>query len=138
MKVEKINHVMIYVRDLEGARKFFADLLDTEFSEPIKIKEADAISSMDPLGLELVTPLTPDGVSARAMERRGEGLALLSLKVPNIDEAIAEMKSRGIRLVAWIERPKMKAAIFHPKDTYGMMIELTEYKVKHPVPTLLK
>ena len=137
MKVEKIDHVMIFVRDLERARKFFADLLDTEFSEPVKVKEADAISSMDPLGLELVTPLTPDGVSAKAMERRGEGLALLSLKVPNIDEAIAEMKSKGIRLVAWVERAEMKAAIFHPKDTYGMMIELTEYKAKHPVPTLL-
>ena len=88
MKVEKINHVMIYVKDLDRARKFFADLLDTEFSEPIEIKEADAISSMDPLGLELVTPLIPDGVSARAMERRGEGLALLSLKVPDLDEAM--------------------------------------------------
>jgi methylmalonyl-CoA/ethylmalonyl-CoA epimerase len=131
MKVEKIDHIAVNVTDLAKAEKFFADLLGTEFSSPAVFKEMDLRSSVDPMGIELVEPLTPDGPTARAIEQRGEGVSLLSLKVFNLQEAMAEMKSRGIRLVGRIDRPKMKAAIFHPKDTYGMMIELIEYKSEH-------
>ena len=53
----------------------------------------------------------------------------------NLDEAMAEMKSRGIRLVGQMEHGKMKAAIYHPKDSYGVMIELIEYETEHGVVT---
>ena len=136
MKVEKIDHVAINVKDLRKAAQFFADLLGTEFSSPAVFKELDLTSLVDPLGIELVEPLTPDGPTARAIEQRGEGISLLSLKVTNVEEAMAEMKSRGIRLVNMIDRPKMKAAIYHPKDTFGVMIELIEYKSEHPTAAL--
>ena len=126
MKVEKIDHIAINVRDLAKAGKFFADLLGTQFSRAAVFKEIDLRSSVDPLGIELVEPLTPDGPTARAIERRGEGVSLLSFKVSGLEDAVAEMESRGIRLVARIDRAKMKAAIFHPKDTYGTLIELME------------
>ena len=132
MKVEKIDHVAVNVKDLKKAAQFFADLFGTEFCSPAVFKELDLISLVDPLGIELVEPLTPDGPTARTIEQRGEGLSLLSLKVTNVEEAMEEMKSRGIRLVTMIDRPKMKAAIYHPKDTFGMMIELIEYKSEHP------
>ena len=132
MKIENIDHIGIYVRDLKKATKFFADLLGTEFTEIGESKEVDVRSAMDPSGIELFEPLTPDGTAARTIERRGEGLALLSLKVPNLEEGIAAMESRGIRLTVRVERPNARMALFHPKDTYGVMIELIEYKAKHP------
>jgi len=132
MKVEKIDHVAINVKDLKKAAQFFTDLLGTEFSSPAVFKELDLTSLIEPLGIELVEPLTPDGPTARTIEQRGEGLSLISLKVTNVEEAMAEMKSRGVRLVTLIDRPKMKAAIYHPKDTFGVMIELIEYQSEHP------
>ena len=132
MKVEKIDHVAINVKDLKKAAQFFADLLGTEFSSSAVFKELDLVSLVDPLGVELIEPLTADGPTAKAIEQRGEGVSLLSFKVSNVDEAMAEMKARGIRLVNMIDRPKMKAAIYHPKDTFGVMIELIEYKAEHP------
>jgi len=132
MKVEKIDHVAINVKDLKKAAQFFADLLGTEFSSSAVFKELDLVSLVDPLGIELIEPLTADGPTAKAIEQRGEGVSLLSFKVSNVDEAMAEMKARGIRLVNMIDRPKMKAAIYHPKDTFGVMIELIEYKAEHP------
>lgn len=132
MHVEKIDHVAINVRDLAKAERFFADLLGAEFSSSAVFRELDLKSSINPLGIELVEPLTPDGPTAKAIEHRGEGVSLLSFKVLSVQEAMAEMKSRGIRLVGVIDRPKMKAAIFHPKDTYGVMIEFIEYKSQHP------
>ena len=132
MKIENIDHIGIYVRDLKKATKFFADLLGTEFTEIGESKEVDVRSAMDPSGIELFEPLTPDGPAARAIERKGEGLALLSLKVPNLEEGIAAMESRGIRLIGRVERPNARMALFHPKDTYGVINELIECKAKHP------
>lgn len=133
MKVEKIDHIAINVRDLAKAEKFFTDLFGTSFSKRVAFKELDLISSVDPMGIELVEPLTPDGPTATAIKRRGEGLSLLSFKVSNLKEAVAEMESRGIRLAGKVDRAKMKAAIFHPKDTFGVMIELVEYEPAHPI-----
>ena len=122
IKLEKIDHVSIYVRDLEKARRFFAELLDAEFSDVSQDKELDTRGSMGPAGIELIAPLTPDGPVARAIDKRGEGLSLVSLKVPNLEQAVAEMQSRGVRLAAKIEH----LAVFHPKDTYGVMFEFIE------------
>jgi len=135
MKIEKIDHIAIMVQDLNKAEKFFADLFETKFAALGEIKEMDARSMMEPSGIELIEPLLPDGVSARTLQRRGEGLSLLSLKVANLDEAMAEMKSRGIRLTAQMQTGKMRVAIYHPKDTFGVMIELIEYESEHSAVT---
>jgi len=123
MKAEKIDHVAILVKDLEKAGKLYADLFGTEFSGPNEIKNLDIRNLMSPLGIELVTPLTPDGVMARTLEQRGEGLTLLSFKVPNVAEAAVEMKARGIRQIGGLET---RAAIFHPKDLCGVTVELIQ------------
>lgn len=121
MKIEKIGYVTIRVKDLEGAGKFFADLFDIEFTSPGENPELDVRNLIGPF-MELISPLTPDGPVARTLERRGEGLALVSLRVANIEEAVAKMKSKGIRQL-W---HREKRALFHPNDLYGVMIELVE------------
>ena len=135
MKVEKIDHIAIRVKNMKEACKFFSELFGMKFTELGEIKDMDARSSVEPLGVEIIEPLTPDGVTARTLERDGEGLSLLSLKVADLDEAAAEMKSRGIRQVAKMDRAGLRVAVFHPKDTYGVMIELMEYETKHPMVT---
>ena len=126
MKVQKIHHVSIMVRDLEKAGKLYSDLFGMEFSGPHEQKALDVRFLSSPLGINLVTPLTPDGPSARTLERRGEGLAMLILNVPNIEEAIADMESHGVRLVGREDRPTARVASFHPKDLCGVFIELIE------------
>ena len=132
MKIEKIDHVAILVEDVGKAERFFADLFETKFAALGEAKELDITSMMEPSGIEIAQPLSPDGVSARTLKNRGEGLSLLSLKVTNLDEAMAEMKSRGIRLTGQMQSGRMRAAIYHPKDAYGVMIELIEYQTEHP------
>ena len=123
MKVEKINSVAIMVKDLEKSSKFFGDLLGTEFSGLNEERNTDVKTLNSPLGIMLVTPLSPDGPSAKAIESRGEGMALLILKVSNLKEAVADMESHGVRCIVG---PSAKSAIFHPTDLHGVMIELVE------------
>ena len=134
MKVERLDHVHIYVKDLEKAAKFFGDLLESRVSDPpmTETKDHQIKSVLLPLGIELISSLTPDGPVGKAIEKGGEGLKAISLKVPNIDEAIEEMKSLGIRQVGRVKVGKLQEAQFHPRDTFGVMIELCEHDLDHP------
>lgn len=133
MKIEKLDHVSINVRSLAKAKKFFADLLGTEFCDNSPFPEIDLNAAIEPLGIELCEPFSPDGELSKTIEHRGEGVALISFKVPSVGEAIAEMKSRGIRQIGMVDRPNLKEALFHPKDTNGVMIAFIEYKEAHPL-----
>ena len=126
MKVQKIHHVSVLVKDLEKACKLYSDLFGIEFDGPYDQKDLDVRFISSSIGLNLASPLTPDGPTAKSLERRGEGLSMLVLNVPDMDEAIADMESQGIRLVGREDRPKERVASFHPKDLCGVMIELWE------------
>jgi methylmalonyl-CoA/ethylmalonyl-CoA epimerase len=131
IRVEKIDHIHVFVRDLDKAIKLFEEVLGTKFTEPEGSEKLDARTAMEPIGFELIEGLSKDGAVNRAIERRGEGLAAISLKVPDIEEAIAHLEAKGIRLVRRLEGGKIKEAQFHPKDTFGVMLELCEYEIEH-------
>lgn len=123
MKVEKVHHVAILVKDLEGAGKFFSDIFSIKFDGPRVIKEGGIRNMMSSEGIELVTPLTPESSVAKTLEQRGEGMMLLSLQVPNVAKATADMKAKGVRQIGTMASG---ATLFHPKDLHGVLIELTE------------
>jgi len=129
LKVERLDLATIFVKDLDKATKLFSDLFETEFVEPWAT-EMDTRETIDPLGINLATPLTRDGVSAQVMERKGEGIVTLGFKVPKLDAAIVEMQSKGIRLLGREKIGNANVATFHPKDTCGAMILLAEYQEK--------
>jgi len=135
-QVEKISHIGILVSNLEEAKRLFAGLLGTEFTDLGEFAHLDVRSAIEPSGIELVEPLTPDGWVAKILQQRGEGLVTLSLKVTDIEEAVAETKSKGIRVVRRMEIGKIKAAVLHPEDTRGVTIELIQYEAKHPIVAL--
>lgn len=124
MKIQKIHHVSIMVKDLEKAGKLYSDLFGIKFKGPYEQKALDVRVLSSSIGINLVAPLTPDGPSAKTLERRGEGLSMLVLNVPNIEQAVADMSRRGVRLVGREERTTAKTATFHPKDLHGVFIEL--------------
>ena len=126
MKVQKIHHVSVLVKDLEKAGKLYSELFGIEFDGPYDQEDLDVRFISSSIGLNLASPLTPDGPTAKSLERRGEGLSMLVLNVPDMDEAIADMESPGVRLVGRADRPKERVASFHPKDLCGVMVELWE------------
>ena len=133
MKVQKLDHVHIYVNDLEKAARFFSEILGTKFSEVIEKPGWDFKLAMDPLGVELVQPTSPEGGTARAMKKRGEGIFMVSFKVENLDEAVAELEAKGMRVISRIQDGKLREVQFHPRDAHGVMIELAEYEEEHGV-----
>ncbi len=132
MKVEKVDHFHIYVKELDKAKEFFSDVLGTKFSDTIRDEKNFGLNSViDPLGLELIEGTRPESPITRHIEKRGEGLVAISFKVPNLDEAVEQLQAKGLRLVSRISLGHIKEAQFHPQDSYGVMIELAEYEEEH-------
>ena len=87
---------------------------------------------IEPSGIEIMEPLLPDGPTSKRLEKDGEGVICLSLKVSDLDEAMAQMKSRGIRLIGQVRHRNTRSALYHPRDTHGVGIGLIEYEAEHP------
>ncbi len=132
MDVEKIDHIHIYVKNLEKARDFFTSILGSKFSDIMDVEDYDLKSVVNPMGIELVQARTKGGAMDKVIEKKGEGVAAISLKVPDIDKAIVELKAKGLRMTGREQFGRLKEAWFHPDDAYGVMIELCEYEPVHP------
>lgn len=130
--IKKIDHVGIAVKDLEAALKMYEGMLGlksvgTEVVEEQKVKVAFL-----PAGdseVELLESTSPDGPIAKYIAKNGEGIQHLAFRVDNLEQRLAELKEKGIRLID--EKPRYgaggaKIAFLHPKSTFGVLIELCE------------
>jgi len=138
MNVERIDHIHILVKDLEGAMRLFSKVMGTKFIGPIDRRKLAVIPrqcryAFDTMGLEFVSPTSPDDPWGPILEKDGEGLLSLGLKVTDIDEAIAEFEANGVKLERRGEIPGVKFAIFYPEGACGVRFELVEYDAMQPV-----
>jgi methylmalonyl-CoA/ethylmalonyl-CoA epimerase len=126
-----IDHVAVAVHDIRSAMPLFVDSLGGEFlyGGDNKHQGFRWAQFRFPRGgkIELVTPLTPDGFVARFLERRGEGVHHVTLKVPDIHRAMAHLTDRGVPLInVWTDEPDWKEAFIHPKDAHGVLIQIAQ------------
>ena len=132
MKVLKIDHLGIAVHSIEEAKKLFQDTLGLKFEGSETVAEQKVTTAFFPVGdseVELLESTAPDGPIAKYLEKRGEGIQHIAFRVENIEEALVELKEKGIRLID--EKPRLgaggaKIAFLHPKSTHGVLIEISE------------
>ncbi|MEW6266537.1 MAG: methylmalonyl-CoA epimerase [Thermodesulfobacteriota bacterium] len=131
MKIKRIAHIGVAVADTEKASSFYTDRMSLTLDRREMLGELKI--SFVPVGgtnIELVQSTTPEGVMAQYVAKRGEGIHHIAYEVEDIDEALAELKAKGVRLVDQEARPGAhgaRIAFIHPKDTYGVLTELVEY-----------
>ena len=135
MKVKKVDHICIAVKNLDEARKIWEPVLGKSKPDDAYIDEREKIRVarywLGELGFELMESTTPDGDVAKFIEKRGEGLHHVSLEVDDIQAELDRLKEKGIKLLN--EKPYRNAhnelvAFIHPKSTYGVLIELIQSK----------
>ena len=127
----KIEHIGIAVANLEETLKMYLDILGLKEEEI----ERESINNMNvamiPVGeskIELLEPLDTEGVIAKFIADKGEGIHHLAVGVNNIVEQLNTLKAKGIPLVD--TEPKIgagghKVAFLHPKAT-KILLELVE------------
>lgn len=127
MKVERIDHIHAYAKDANAAAQLFGELFGSEFGPPWESDEWGCRARFHRLGFEFIQPTDPNGMIAQTLADREQGILCISLKVPNMEEAIAEMESRGIKLIHLFQVGQNKEALFDSTNTFGVQIELCEY-----------
>ncbi|MEI6608967.1 MAG: methylmalonyl-CoA epimerase [Deltaproteobacteria bacterium] len=133
MKILKIDHVGIAVKSLAESSKLY-ELLGIKSTGTEEVAEQKVKVAFFPVGdseVELLESTAPDGPIARYIEKNGEGMQHLALRVDDLDAALAELKAKGVRLID--EKPRYGAggariAFVHPKSTGGILLELSERK----------
>ncbi len=132
MRVIKVDHIGIAVKSISEALKLYEETLGIKCEGIEEVPEQKVKTAFLPIGdteIELLESTAPDGPVAKFIEKRGEGLHHIALRVENIEEALEELKKKGIRLID--EKPRKGAggariAFLHPKATGGVLLEICE------------
>jgi methylmalonyl-CoA/ethylmalonyl-CoA epimerase len=132
--VNKVDHIGIAVSNLEESIKFYEEVLGLKLHGTETVEEQKVKVAFLPVGdteVELLEATSPDSPIAKFIEAKGQGVQHIAFKVDNIEEALEEMRAKGIRLID--EKPRYgaggaKIAFLHPKSTNGVLIELCERK----------
>lgn len=130
--IKKVDHIGIAVKDLDETLKFYEDVLGIKAQGNEVIEEQKVRVAFLPIGdteIELLESTEENGPVSKFIEKKGEGIQHIAYKVDDIDKAVEEMKSKGIRMID--EKPRYgaggaKIAFLHPKSTFGVLIELCE------------
>lgn len=134
MKILHIDHIGVAAKDMHESLRFFTEKLNLTTTGLETVAEQAVKVAFLPLGegeIEILESTKPDGPVARFIEARGEGIQHIALRVDNLDEALKELKQKGVRLID--ETPRYGAggariAFIHPKETHGVLLELCERK----------
>jgi len=126
-KKEKIN-----TKILDEAIKFYEEVLGLKCIGQEIVEDQKVRVGFLPLGdseVELLESTTEDGTIAKFIEKKGEGIQHIALRVDSIEEALRDLKAKGVRLID--EKPRYgaggaKIAFLHPKSTSGVLIEICE------------
>lgn len=128
-KIKKINHVAIAVGDIDSALVFWRDALGLQVDHIEDVPSQKSRVVFMPVGdseVELVNPTSTDTGVAKFIEKNGGGMHHLCFEVDDIDEMLAELKAKNVRLIneTALELPGRKMAFVHPKSTNGVLVEL--------------
>ena len=132
MKILKIDHLGVAVKSIDKGKEFWTDILGLSFEGAETVEAQKVTTAFFPVGeseVELLESTAPDGPITRYIEKRGEGIQHIAFRVENIDEALEELKEKGVQLID--ETPRTGAggariAFLHPKSTGGVLVELCE------------
>jgi methylmalonyl-CoA epimerase len=125
-----LDHIGIAVRSIEGTKIYRALGLDVEHIETVETQGVKtAFLSVGDSNLELLEPLSPESGVAKFIEKRGEGIHHICLRVTNLEEHLARLKAEGFRLINEAPVPGAhgcRVAFLHPAAGNGVLIELSE------------
>ena len=135
MKLKRVEHVAIAVRDMKASMKMLEETLGLELDYEERI--GDTRLAMYPVGETSIELLQAEGPASQVngwIEDNGESIYHICFEVDDIDAALAELKGKGVGLID--ETPRTghggsRIAFLDPASTGGIVIELAELPAGH-------
>jgi methylmalonyl-CoA/ethylmalonyl-CoA epimerase len=127
-----VEHIGIAVKNLEQSIPLFERLLNSPCykTESVGTENVNtAFFLQNGAKIELLESSDPEGVIAKFIEKKGEGMHHIAFEVTDIIAEMARLKAEGFTLLN--ETPKEGAdnklvCFVHPKDSNGVLIELCQ------------
>ena len=133
MKVNRIDHISIAVKDLKEAQKTWEPILGKSKPDENYIDNQEKIRVarywIGEVGFELMESTSPDGEVAKFVAKKGEGIMIVSLNVENTRDAMDELIAKDYPFIGGA-RPfrKCEFAFIHPKAVNGVLLEIIDDK----------
>ena len=126
-----VDHVVIAVKDLDASVAQFEKVYGipaTDMGEPAGAGFRNAYFRFGPSYVELVAPTNDTGPVGRRVAASGEGVYLIALQVDNLENAVAELRAKGVRLVGdpGPGNPIKGQVFIHPSAAGGVLTQLVE------------
>ncbi|MEJ7676491.1 MAG: methylmalonyl-CoA epimerase [Segetibacter sp.] len=130
--MNKVEHIGIAVKNLTVSIPLFAKILNTQCYKTEEVESEKVMTAFFRNGetkVELLESSKPDGVIARFIEKKGEGMHHIAFEVENIEKEMVRLQQEGF--IFTNETTKRGAdnklvCFLHPKDTNGVLIELCQ------------
>ena len=128
----QLDHVGIAVPDLAAAIEQWRPVVGAPEAAPEVVpsnRVRVAFVSVGETHIELLEPTESGSPVARFLESRGAGVHHLAFRVPSVDAALADVRSRGGRLVDERARPGARGrrvGFAHPSAFGGVLVEFVE------------
>jgi methylmalonyl-CoA/ethylmalonyl-CoA epimerase len=128
----KLEHIGIAVKNLETSIPVFEKLLNTPCYKTEKVDSENVNTAFFQKGeskIELLESTNEDGVIAKYIDKKNEGIHHLAFEVADIEAEMKRLQEDGFVLLNQI--PKKGAdnklvCFLHPKSTNGVLIEICQ------------
>ncbi len=128
----KVEHIGIAVKDFTKSIPLFEKLLNTTCYKTEIVASENVNTAFFEKGetkIELLQSTSADGVIAKYIVKRGEGIHHIAFEVADIEAEMVRLQKEGFTLLN--ATPKKGAdnklvCFLHPKDTNGVLIELCQ------------
>jgi methylmalonyl-CoA/ethylmalonyl-CoA epimerase len=128
--MHKIEHIGIAVKSLESSIPLYEALLNTpcyKTEEVITEKVRTAFFAVGESKIELLESTDPQGVIARYIDKKGEGMHHIAFAVEDIYAEMDRLRAAGFELLNSEPKPgadNKLVCFLHPKGTTGVLVEL--------------
>ncbi len=132
MNTTVIDHIGIAVNSIDKSLAFWETTLGVKCTGVETVADQKVKTAFLPIKeseVELLEATDPESPIAKFIEKKGEGIHHLAIRVDDLAGALAELKAKGVRLID--ETPRKGAggaliAFIHPKATGGILLELSQ------------
>ncbi|MDF2381449.1 methylmalonyl-CoA epimerase [Nostoc ellipsosporum NOK] len=128
--MEKIEHIGIAVKSLDDAIPLYERLLGTPCYKTENVASEGVTTAFFQTGtnkIELLESAYPEGVIAKFIEKKGEGIHHIAFAVSDIHAEMKRLSEEGFQLLSAEPKPgadNKLVCFLHPKTTGGILVEL--------------
>lgn len=130
--IKHLDHIGVAVKNLDSVKEVALSAFKVNFPRPEG--EGDFKASWVKMGnilVEFMEPIAENGVIGKFLKSHGEGVHHLCFEVEDIEAEVESYLAQGLELVkpgimGW---PGWRVAFFHPRSTFGMLIELVQTRI---------